>query len=72
MVVFIGADLGRVATHRARLIDVLYHLGTFKLYVSIAKYIPQVRTTIILNSTSIMTPIRLSQISTGNPPKAGA
>ncbi|GAB1519022.1 hypothetical protein RhiTH_002087 [Rhizoctonia solani] len=41
MVIFIGTDLGRVAIHQARLIDVLYHLGTFKLYVSIAKYIPQ-------------------------------
>ncbi|CUA76815.1 Cystinosin homolog [Drosophila melanogaster] [Rhizoctonia solani] len=41
MVIFIAVDLGRVATHQAHLIDVLYHLGTFKLYVSIAKYIPQ-------------------------------
>ncbi|CAE6521149.1 unnamed protein product [Rhizoctonia solani] len=41
MVIFIAVDLGRVAAHQARLIDVLYHLGTFKLYVSIAKYIPQ-------------------------------
>ncbi|CAE6399937.1 unnamed protein product [Rhizoctonia solani] len=46
MVAFIGVDLGRVATHQANLIDILYHLGMFKLYVSIAKYIPQVRTTI--------------------------
>ncbi|CAE6447711.1 unnamed protein product [Rhizoctonia solani] len=41
MVIFITIDLGRVAAHQAHLIDVLYHLGTFKLYVSIAKYIPQ-------------------------------
>ncbi|CAE6457634.1 unnamed protein product [Rhizoctonia solani] len=41
MVIFITVDLGRVVAHQAHLIDVLYHLGTFKLYVSIAKYIPQ-------------------------------
>ncbi|KAJ1311327.1 hypothetical protein OPQ81_009822 [Rhizoctonia solani] len=41
MVIFILVDLGRVAVNQAHLIDVLYHLGTLKLYVSIAKYIPQ-------------------------------
>ena len=41
MMIFIAVDLGRVVTHRAHLIDVLYHLGMFKIYVSIAKYIPQ-------------------------------
>lgn len=41
MLILISIDLGRAATHRAHLIDVLYHLGSLKLYVSIAKYIPQ-------------------------------
>lgn len=43
MAIFIAIDLGRAALNQVHLIDVLYHLGTFKLYVSIVKYIPQVR-----------------------------
>ena len=43
VVIFFAFDMWRIYTSRAHLIDVLYHLGTFKLYVSIAKYIPQVR-----------------------------
>ncbi|KAB5591446.1 Cystinosin [Ceratobasidium theobromae] len=41
MAIFIAIDLGRAALNQVHLIDVLYHLGTFKLYVSIVKYIPQ-------------------------------
>lgn len=51
MVVFVLVDLCRVFFFQARLIDVLYHLGMFKLYVSIAKYVPQARSNFERRST---------------------
>ncbi|QRV76670.1 PQ-loop repeat-containing protein 1 [Ceratobasidium sp. AG-Ba] len=51
MVVFFLIDMGRIAIFQAQLIDVLYHLGMFKLYVSIAKYIPQARSNFNRKST---------------------
>ncbi|KAG9126982.1 hypothetical protein FRC07_001146 [Ceratobasidium sp. 392] len=51
MVAFFVVDIGRVVAFQEPLIDVLYHLGTFKLYVSIAKYIPQLRSNFNRKST---------------------
>ncbi|KAG9103603.1 hypothetical protein FRC06_009613 [Ceratobasidium sp. 370] len=51
MAVVFFVDVGRIAVSQAHLIDVLYHLGTFKLYVSIAKYIPQARSNFKRRST---------------------
>ncbi|KAG8718127.1 hypothetical protein FRC08_005900 [Ceratobasidium sp. 394] len=51
MVMVFLVDAGRIAASQAHLIDVLYHLGTFKLYVSIAKYIPQARSNFKRRST---------------------
>ncbi|KAG8715105.1 hypothetical protein FRC09_016926 [Ceratobasidium sp. 395] len=51
MVVFFVVDIGRTILFQEPLIDVLYHLGTFKLYVSIAKYIPQARSNFKRKST---------------------
>lgn len=42
MMLFVVVDLGRVVAHQAHLLDVLYHLGMFKLYINITKYVPQV------------------------------
>ncbi|KAB5591112.1 Glycerol-3-phosphate dehydrogenase (NAD+) [Ceratobasidium theobromae] len=41
MMLFVVVDLGRVVAHQAHLLDVLYHLGMFKLYINITKYVPQ-------------------------------
>lgn len=43
MAVFFTMDIWKMYTSQVHLIDILYHLGIFKLYVSIAKYIPQAR-----------------------------
>jgi len=51
MAIFFAVDMWRVYAFQAHLIDVLYHLGTFKLYVSIAKYIPQARSNFNRKST---------------------
>lgn len=51
MLVFFLIDMTRIARAQAHLIDVLYHLGAFKLYVSITKYIPQARSNFNRKST---------------------
>jgi len=40
-VLFLVFDLSLVASHHEKILPVLYHMSYFKLYVSIAKYVPQ-------------------------------